>query len=109
MLQVSLKLFEFRKNSFGLFLCSTLVFYLRLQSKPSEKNRGNKQKMICLDFENNSYSFERTSFVSILVNEVIKFTQASKSLVENQFLEEAIKIKSLRSNEKENDKILSKL
>jgi len=108
LLQVSLKLFEFRKNSFGLFLCSTLVFYLRLQSKPSEKNRGNKQKMICLDFENNSYSFERTSFVSILVNEVIKFTQASKSLVENQFLEEAIKIKSLRSNEKENDKILSR-
>lgn len=83
-----IKLFMFQQKSFGLFLCSTLVLFLRSRSKKRD-NEEYHQK-IYLDFENSDYAVERTALVSKLGQEFVTFIKASKSVVQTQILRQSI-------------------
>lgn len=88
---LGLELFKRQNKSFGLFLCSTLIFFLRKKSKQSFDN-DDKQKVngrIYLDFVNDEFHIERVALVSVLGSQFIEFIQGSKSLVEAQLLNKA--------------------
>ena len=86
-LVVGLNLFAYQKKSFGLFLCSTLLFYLR--GKSQKKDNDGSDRKIILDYENDEFTVYRTALISTLANNFFEFFKASKPLVEQQFFKEA--------------------